>query len=187
MNAQQQIDLQQAVIDYFVDVNDITVALVVNSFVYSRPTKVDVVSRLIEAFLKDNGLIQTFLNHIADQREDMIIFKSSYSEREMMNNLNVAFLNLAFNRFMHSINTKPVQPVKVVKEIKLSEPEKAKFVCDNETFPHVHMVNPINSDYTICGILIDGEYTSGVDRNTSDGVSCSQCKGIVKSCKKAKV
>lgn len=186
MKAEQQIQIQELVLNYFIDVDDKTMSSIIKCFVYNESTKDDNISNLIDKFIKDNGLTQAFINHHIDLKNPSSMwFRSSTSEREMMDQINRAFLNLAFNRFAWLMD-QPVKKVRVKKEIKLIEPQKIMLKYDENDFD-VHIVSDLNENYCMCGNATEGDFIKESILNVKDKVTCKNCLSIVKSAKNMKV
>lgn len=108
-NNSMERQIQEIVLNYFKDIDDITVSAVVDALVYFNPItdQKSKASRLIEKFLKDNGLEQAFLNYAQDYRNESKFFqRATMSEIDMIENVKRAFLNLTYNRYRALIETK---------------------------------------------------------------------------------
>ena len=183
MKAEQQIQIQQLVLDYFIDTDDKTMSAIIKCFVYNESTKDDKISELIDKFIKDNGLTQAFINHHLDLKNtESMWLRSSLSERDMIDQVHRAFLNLAFNRFAWLMD----KPVKKVREIKLVEPQRIMLKYD-ENDCDVHIVSDLNDNYCLCGNATEGDFIKESILNVKDKVTCKNCLSIVNSAKKMKV
>jgi hypothetical protein len=98
--------LQIIIFDYFKDTDDATLVEIVDVFVYDQPNPTSEVSKIIEKFLKDNGLNEAFLNAQYDKTEKASIFsRSSLSQVNMIENVKMSLLGLSFNRFRVAATT----------------------------------------------------------------------------------
>ncbi len=104
MGRDLSLSLQKQVIEYFEKYDDKTFIQIVDTFVYSIPVGKNVeIGKIINDFLKLNGLESAFLNYVSDQRGDNKFFvRSSMSEIGMIDNIKSAFLNASFNRFRNT-------------------------------------------------------------------------------------
>jgi len=193
MKAEQQLQIQQQVLDYFIDTDDKTMSSIIKCFVYSESTEDDKISKLIDKFIKDNGLTQAFINHHIDLKNpDSMWLRSSLSERDMIDQIHRAFLNLAFNRFAWLMDQpvklmdQPVKKVRAKREIKLVEPQKIMLKYDENDFD-VHVVSDLNDNYCMCGNATEGDFIKESILNVKDKVTCKNCLSIVNSAKKMKV
>lgn len=186
MKADQQLQLQQLVLDYFIDTDDKTMSDFIKCFVYNESTQDNKVSLLIDKFIKDNGLTQAFINHHIDLKNpDAMWLRSSLSERDMIDQIHRAFLNLAFNRFAWLMD-QPIKKVRAKREIKLVEPQKIMLKYDENDFD-VHIVSDLNDNYCMCGNATEGDFIKESILNVKDKVTCKNCLSIVNSAKKMKV
>jgi hypothetical protein len=99
MDQRQQLSLQKQVLEYFNEVDNLTFAKVVESFVFHLPN--DGVSELIEKFLKDNDLEKSYINYVIDYKKldpDSFFKRSKASESDLIENIKHAFLIASFNR-----------------------------------------------------------------------------------------
>ena len=183
----QQHMLQELMFEYFKDTDNKTLVAFIDSFVYHQPItdRKSNISKLIEKFLKDNGLEIAYTNYLIDyvRKEEAIWLKSSGSQREMIDGLKQALLNLAFNRFRNIDSTlldSSGPAKKLFKEKKKRKVDKIKILGTSEIEKSVHIVSNINSDYAICSILLDGSM-AGDAEPTDDKVDCKHCLSIVKS------
>lgn len=170
-------EIQEIVIDYFKNVDDETMVHVINAFVYNKPTSQEHgVSELVEKFINDNGLKQAYVNYLIDIRRGATAYflKSSGSELEIIEQVKIGLLNLAFNRFRKI----PKQP----KPPKLIPANKVQVLGTSEIEESVHIVCNINSNYAICSILFDCDSTGDYE-STTDKVDCKDCISIAKMCK----
>ena len=177
----QLLELQRIVIDYFKDVDDKTIGCIIESFVYGKSTKNDKASKLIESFIKDNGIETAFINYMIDVKAKAegksLWLRSSYSERSIIEDIKISFLNLAFNRFIN-LSTNMIE---------LVEARKVKFLCDNDDSSMVHMVSGLYGGFTLCGVSIYGDYTTDLKENVKGKITCSHCINIIKECKGIKL
>ena len=191
MKASQSIDLQKIVIDYFEKYDDKTMVEVIESFVYKLPSKSNKTGELIEQFLNDNGLKEAFVNcAIDDAKEkvnpDYLFNRASASEREMIEQIKISFLNLAYNRLRHNtIDVKPEISVRVVED-KTIEPPKVKLIYDEFGDADVHILSD-HDKYCLCGNRTEGEFITESVLNVTDKVTCPNCISLVKSIKKYRV
>jgi hypothetical protein len=94
--------IQELVLDYFKDIDDITVSTVVDAIVYMNPItdRKSKASEVIEKFLSDNGLADSFLKYMHDYRNESKYFlRASISDVDMIENVKRALLNLSYNRY----------------------------------------------------------------------------------------
>lgn len=95
--------VQEIVLDYFKNMDDKTVSDVVDSFVYHTPItdRKSKTSKIIEKFLKDNGLTKAYANYLSDyvDKESRYLMRSSLSDVDMIEKVRNGMLNLVFNRF----------------------------------------------------------------------------------------
>jgi len=183
--------LQKQIFDYFKDTDDKTLVEIIDAFVYNSPSNRSDVGIIIDKFLKDNDLVQAFINYNIDLKnidnKNVFFNKCSLSEREMIENIRISFLSLAFNRLRQSV-VKPIvsksRKPRVVKD-KLVEPIKVKMTYKDDDSSDVHIVSD-NEDYTICGNLIEGEFADS-ELNVKSKVTCVHCLNLVNKCKKYKV
>lgn len=100
------IQLQKIIFDYFKDVEDATLVEIVDSFVYDQPNPSSEVSKIIEKFMKDNGLETAFINyHYDKEKKNKFFDRSQLSEKSMIENVKMSLLGLSHNRFRASLNT----------------------------------------------------------------------------------
>lgn len=190
MKREQEIQLQQIVLDYFIDVDDKTMSSIIKSFVYNEGTTDNKISLLINKFIDDNGLKTAFINYHIDLNKDpnkFHFYRSSGSELEMINTIKSAFLNLAFNRFAYLMD-QPTKKVKQKREVKLIEPQKImlKYGEDDNDFD-IHIVSNLNDNYCLCGNATEGDFIKESILNVKDKVTCQNCISIVNSTKKMKI
>ncbi len=184
----QQKMLQDLIIEYFKDTDNKTLVAFIESFVYHQPItdRNSNTSKLIEKFLKDNELELAYCNYMIDyvRGADAMWLKSSGSQREMIDGIKQALLNLAFNRF-RNINHSSIESSKVVqtKVKKTYKTDKIKILGTSEIEKSVHIVSNINSDYALCSILFEGSM-AGDTEPTDEKVDCKHCLSIVKSVQK---
>ena len=137
---------------------------IIKCFVYNVSTQDEKVSKLIDKFIKDNGLTQVFIHHQLDlQHPESMFSKSSLSERDMMDQLHRAFLNLAFNRFSWLMaKDQPVKKVRAKREIKLVEPQKISIKYYDDEID-VHIVSTLTDSYCLCGNSIDRDRNAAIN------------------------
>ena len=196
MNAKQQHQLQQIVIDYFKDTDNTTIALLVDTFVYNLPSSKET-QTLLEKFLKDNGVMDAYLNTLIDLQKgsDAIFLRASLSERDMIDVLRNGFLNLVFNRFRDLPLASKVERSADIERLaeqildkaeaqkaKKPQPHKVKVLGTSEIEKSVHVVCNINQNYTLCSLLIDGDMIGDTEDKPEEAVDCEHCKRIVKMC-----
>ncbi len=93
-------DIQEAIFDYFEDTDNKTLAALIDVFVFKKGTQDTNISKLCEKFMKDNDLIKATMNvHWDDTHPDQPFLRSSLTERSILQQVNVALLTLAYNRF----------------------------------------------------------------------------------------
>lgn len=73
------------------------------------------------------------------------------------------------------------------KKSNLIDPKKVKFRFDNDDKAEVHITTILNDDYTLCGILIDGDYTHDIELDSTEKITCQHCLDVIKQCKTAKI
>lgn len=183
MKSEQQVELQKQIIEYFKDVDDKTIRDVIESFVYFKGSNNNAVGELIQKFLKDNGLTMAFVNYCMDMKrvqnaEQIMFYRSSGSERDMIENIKVSLLNLAYNRFSALVDKIKPEPV-------LVEPSKVK-VTYKDGDSNTHVLG-FQSEYTLCGNIVEGSEIAKTDFNPKSKVNCPHCLEIIKKCKKMKV
>lgn len=226
----QEIQIQKILIEYFKDFDDETMVNVIDSFVYEMGTNDERISKIIEKFISDNLLTETYINYISDKTTKSSFFRCSGSELQMMDYLKNGFLNLAYNRLRSSIYELKLEKIKNniakhnttiakcnlrIKEIengslindlqnkerqKIKKDKKQKDVdykevdykkvklrFDDDSDAEVHMIIGLNENYTLCGILIDGDYTHDVKINSTEKISCQHCLDVINQCKATKI
>ncbi len=181
--------IQEIIFDYFRDMDNNTVSLFIDSFVYHTPiTKKNGISELIDKFLKDNGLVNAYLNYLEDMKrakeKTASFFKSSGSDSHMIQTINMALLNLAYNRFRRIDHTKAPESPKA--PVKKQRPDAIKILGTSEIEKSVHIASPLNENYTLCSIMLDGNL-AGDSEPTNDKIDCDHCKQIVKTIKKTEL
>lgn len=102
MDFKQQKSLQLAVFEYFKDTPDELFSEIVESFVYNKGSSNDKVGKLVEKFLKDNGVEQAYINCRIDLK-NQFFKRSSLTERDMIEQLRNAFLSISFHRFQKNL------------------------------------------------------------------------------------
>lgn len=105
MKNTQERAIQEEIIDYFKDYDNQTISHFINSFIYFKPAYNDKISKLLEKFLEDNGLINAYLNYTSDARgENQFLNKASGSEVDIINKVMNALFNLCYNRFRNDLD-----------------------------------------------------------------------------------
>ena len=180
MDTTRQLQVQELVLKYFEKVDDQTMSVIIDCFVYEgKTTNNQKVSKLVEQFLADNELTITYANYIYDTKSTNYFNRASSSEVAMIEQIKLSLLNISHNRF-RKLAFKPE-----VKKVKLVEPRKVKMVYNDDQHEEVHIVGNLNGEYTLCGCLIDNECDT--DYDTKEKVSCEHCIDTVKECKKIKI
>jgi hypothetical protein len=93
--------IEELVDDWFKDYDLETLANFIRSFVYSNPTKKDdnTTSKLIDKFLKDQDIVQVYLNYIFDKNNpDKNFRRSSWSDRELIQDIHVSLLSTYYRK-----------------------------------------------------------------------------------------
>lgn len=217
----QEIQIQKILLEYFKDFDDETIVNVIDSFVYEMGTNDERISKIIEKFISDNLLTDTYCNYISDKTNKKSFFnKCSRSELQMIDYLKNGFLNLAYNRLRISVYELKLEKIKNniakhdmtiakcnlrIKEIEndtlindLQDKEnqktkkdkkqnvdykKVKLRFDDDNAAEVHMIIGFNESYTLCGILIEGDYTHNVEFNSTEKITCHNCLDVINQCK----
>jgi len=221
----QEIQIQKILIEYFKDFDDETMVNVIDSFVYEMNTDDERISKIIEKFLSDNLLTDTYCNYISDKTNKKSFFnKCSRSELQMIDYLKNGFLNLAYNRLRISVYELKLEKIKnniakhdmtiakcnlrikeiendtLINDLQDKENQKTKkdkkqkvdyknvkLRFDDDVDAEVHMIIGFNENYTVCGILIDGDYTHDVEINSTENITCQHCLNIINQCKATKI
>lgn len=99
------LEIQENLFEYFDNVEDKQFVDFVDAFVYDIPVKLEGSSKLIEKFLEDNDIQKAFLNYQLDLRnkEKIIFFRSTMSQRTIIEQIKQALLSLAYNRFRNLV------------------------------------------------------------------------------------
>ncbi len=98
MNTFQEI--QENIFDYFKDTEDSVLIKFINCFVYNNSTTETEISKMIEKFLEDNGLVAVFCNYQLDLTEPQSFFRrTTMSQAGMIDQIKQSLLSIAFNRF----------------------------------------------------------------------------------------
>jgi hypothetical protein len=197
------LQIQKLLLTYFKDTNDETVMWVVNSFAFENaaPGHRDDISDICEKFLKDNELVSCHLAYITRLREEekkVTWFSSNGSLISMWEDVKRALLVVAFSRFRGLVidgalaelqkggtptQVQSLPPLeKVEKPEKVNTPKVEIFAKEEES-SEIHYVSPIQSDYTLCSMLIDGDYM-GKNNSTTKAVNCKHCQRIKNYCRK---
>lgn len=226
----QEIQIQKILLEYFKDFDDETIVNVIDSFVYEMGTNDERISKIIEKFISDNLLTETYINYISDKTTKSSFFRCSGSELQMIDYLKNGFLNLAYNRLRSSIYELKLEKIKnniakhdmtiakcnvtitkcnlrikeiengLINDLEIEEKPKAKskkqknidykkvkLRFDDDNAAEVHMIIGFNENYTVCGILIDGDYTHDVEINSTENITCQHCLDIINQCKATKI
>lgn len=106
MDDKQLLTLQKLVIEYFKETSNETFVNIVDSLVYNQPNNNQKASKLIEKFLKDNGLEVAFINYMSDFRDqdNKIFRRSSPSQITIIEGIKMALLNASFNRLRQGVD-----------------------------------------------------------------------------------
>ena len=111
--------MQDIVFDYFDVFTDDTIIAVVTAFVYEQGTNNSIASNSIKQFLIDNSIMQVYLNYVQEKKQQFekqkefyseeldkidqhLFFRTTLTERAMIEDMKMCFLGLAFNRFKDS-------------------------------------------------------------------------------------
>ncbi len=97
------VEIQNIIFDYFKDTDDKTLVDFISLFSYRNPTDDKKIHRLLKKFLKENGVETAYINYSVDIKriragEDFPFFRASHSERDIINNIDMALLSLGYNR-----------------------------------------------------------------------------------------
>lgn len=79
------------------------------------------------------------------------------------------------------------QKTKKDKKQKEVDYKRVKLRFDDDSAAEVHMIIGLNENYTLCGILIDGDYTHDVEINSTEKISCQHCLNVINQCKATKI
>jgi hypothetical protein len=124
MDEKQLLALQKLIIEYFKDTSDDDFVAFVDSFVYYKPAKNNATSKMIEGFLKVNGLEKSYLNYVLDQRDPNKFFKrASMSDATMIDGVKWSLLNAGFNRLRNA-----TESVKLREKIKTEHKEMKQLI-----------------------------------------------------------
>jgi len=175
-----QLELQKIVFNYFENTDDKTISEIISGFMYDKKNISHKASKLFEKFLDDNELSDTYADYIYDLTSTAYFRRSNSSGIQMIEQIKISFLNLCYNRFRDILdNQKP--------EIKLKEANKIKFRFEDEEEPEVHILSNLNPEYTICGILTEGDHIHDIKHNVSQKTNCLHCISVIKKHKKTKL
>lgn len=176
----KSIQVQNLVLDYFKDTNNQMVSDFVDCFVYDAYPRNPDVSQLVEKFLSENGIENSYRKICYDKSQPKQMFSTAnHSDRSIISDVQNALLNLVFNRF-RVIDHTPV------KKIVPNKVDKVKLLADGDEEESVHIISNVyaGSEYTLCGIDLEGSFISGVEKqNVTGKVNCTNCRSIVKQCK----
>lgn len=93
-------EIQENLFEYFEEIDDKTLISFITSFVYNNGTSDSSTSKLIEKFLEENGLVDTFCKYQMDLNEPKSFFRRcSMSQASMIDQIKQGLLSVAFNRF----------------------------------------------------------------------------------------
>lgn len=84
------------------------------------------------------------------------------------------------------IEEKPKPKAKSKKQ-KNIDYKKVKLRFDDDNAAEVHMIIGLNESYTLCGILIEGDYTHNVEFNSTEKITCQHCLDVINQCKATKI
>jgi hypothetical protein len=176
--------------EYFKNTSDKDFVLFMNSFVFFKGVSNDEegrrISKLLSKFLDDNDIVDTYMNYYYDViNTEITSFKrSNYSERIFIEDMFTCLFQISHNK----LRDKVFEPIKVQKLPKVKKDKKVKankvfiYDVDDETYGESHLVSPINSEYTICGMLIGGSF-NGKFETTDKKVNCYHCSKTIELCK----
>jgi hypothetical protein len=195
MGSKKTIHIQKIIFDYFLDFDDKTVVRFVEIFMYNKKTNDKRINDLLEKFLVDQGVKDSYERYQYDLHDnDSYFCKCEMSDTQIINDIQHALLNVSFNRLRNLVDRVTVSEVKetkVVKTrkprlIKLVEPPKVKMTYkdDGEVTVHIFADNG-NDGYTLCGNRIEGDFADS-ELNVHDELTCDHCKSLLKQIKKYK-
>lgn len=98
--------IMEKLIDKWFEKYDLqTLTLFIESFVYGIPTKNSDTSKLIDKFLKEQDILEAYLNVIQDEKKEntVIFYRSSLSQRETIQNVKIMLLSIYFRRSLSEI------------------------------------------------------------------------------------
>ncbi len=173
----QLIQIQEIVFDYFKDVDNKTLTRIVDAFVFHQAIKPDTdAGKLVEKFLADNELEMAYIDYVYDyvDKKSTVFSRSNSSQTQIIEYIKTAFLTLSYNRFRQIDHLKPTVA------------DKVKVLGTGDIEVSVHVVCNINSDYTICSLMIDGDFI-GKTEPTTERVDCNHCLQIVNMCKSIEI
>lgn len=181
-----ELQVQEQIFEFFKDVDDTMLKLVILNIVYGSETKIDSVKTLVNKFKSDNGLTKAYENHKYDQEHPESMWRKCHgSDLEMLDMIQHGLLNLAFNRFLQT-NEPVVIKQKVVKD-KGIKPNKIKLLCDNDDVAQIHVMSDLGQEMTICGVNTDSKWTGVIEDKPTGRIDCPHCLAIIKQCKKMKL
>ncbi len=115
--------IQQIVIDYFKETDNAVICEFISSFVYHQHNPSSKISKLIEKFIADQGIVDAYLAYLQvihdeskPESEQPIFRKASSSQIHIIEQLKTALLNLSFNRFNQSVDKNVKEGKKELKE-----------------------------------------------------------------------
>lgn len=94
--------IQEDLMDWFDTIDDKLFVGFVDSFVYQKGTSNSKVSKLIEKFLEEFELKEAFLYYQELLKKENLFYRAP-SQIEMINNIRMSLLSLAYNRFANII------------------------------------------------------------------------------------
>lgn len=161
-------------------------------FTRSNMSEVEIINQIT------NGFLNLAYNRFRCSNIELKLAKNETNITKR--NLNIANLEkkiaineLKLEKLNKSIETNEMSDVKiqtnkkVSKQKKLVDPTKIKFRFDNDTDADVHVTTILNDNYTLCGILIDGDYTHDVELGSTEKITCQHCLDVINQCKTAKI
>jgi hypothetical protein len=111
-------------------------------------------------------------------------------EEIAINELKIEKLNKSIDSIesvKSDIIQKKIIQKKTSRKTKLIDPTKVKFRFDDDTNSDVHVITTLNDNYTLCGILIGGDYTHDVELNSTEKITCQHCLDVINQGKTAKI
>lgn len=176
--------------EYFQNTSDKDLVLFMNSFIFFKGVTNDEegrrMSKMLSKFLDDNDINEPYMNFYYDfiNTEITSFKRCNYSERIFIEDIFTCLFQISYNRLrdraFEPIKVEKIPKVKVVKKVKANK--VFIYDVDDETYGESHLVSPINPEYTICGMLIGGNF-NGKFETTDKKVNCYHCVKTIELCK----
>lgn len=127
MNQKNFENLQTIIATFFIGVDDKIVSDFVDVFNYRVKATYPETNKLLDKFLDEYSIRQSFVNVLidSDKSEELLVqvadsfnkkseyfFRSSLSDRDMINNISSSLFNVVVQRFRKKIYDNPIIPVK---------------------------------------------------------------------------